>query len=621
MRALAALLLILAVPASAASRPRVVLVTLDTTRADRMGFLGSRAGLTPALDALAAQGVVFERAHAAAPLTTVSHATILTGASPARHGVVDFGVPLPVSVPYLPEILRTAGYRTAAFVGALVLDPREGLAPGFDRGFETYDAGFGARLAGQDRYRTLERRGREVVARALRWLDGAGSGPFFLWVHLYDPHDPYEAELPFSRVAGRSAYDSEIASADAAVGTLLAALRARADWSDTLVVVCADHGESLGGHGEETHGVFLYDETMRVPLLVKRPAGRSAGRRVAARVGLVDVLPTILDEVGIAAPPTLSGRSLWPVLEAPRAEDRPACGETDYPSRSLGWSPLRSLRIDRFLFVEAPRRELYDQAADPGATKNVADERALVADRLAGERRRLCEDGARAEAVAPVDPDLAERLAALGYVGGGATGPRSTGVDPKDKIAVANALHAAIMAAESGDLARAVPLLERVVRTDPGIPMAQLQLGMARAKQRRWAEAMAPLHEAIARQPDSAVAHYTMAAALSETGKLETAARHYEIAVRLRPSWVDARFLLGRAYFRLSRPTDAIAALRTALALDPAHLHANLLLGRLLTKEGRPSEALPFLKRALAGGDSAEARAALAEAEKALGGP
>ncbi|HVQ28275.1 MAG TPA: sulfatase, partial [Vicinamibacteria bacterium] len=367
MHALAALLLTLAVPASAASRPRVVLVTLDTTRADRMGFLGAGRGLTPALDALARQAVVFERAYAAAPLTTVSHATILTGVSPGRHGVVDFGVSLPASVPYLPAILKAAGYRTAAFVGALVLDPRDGTAPGFDRGFDTYDAGFGARLAGQDRYRTLERRGRDVVARALRWLDAAGAGPVFLWVHLYDPHDPYEAEPPFSRMAGRSAYDAEIAATDAAVGTLLAGLRARPDWTDTLVAICADHGESLGDHGEDTHGVFLYDETVHVPLLVKRLREKSAGRRVAARVGLVDLVPTILEEIGIAAPPSLSGRSLWPILDAPRAEDRPACGETDYPSRSLGWSPLRSLRIDRFLFVDAPRRELYDQAADPGA--------------------------------------------------------------------------------------------------------------------------------------------------------------------------------------------------------------------------------------------------------------
>src|SRR5262245_60216938 len=176
----------------AGPKPHVVLITLDTTRADRMGFLGSARGLTPSLDALARESIVFTRAYAQAPVTTVSHATLLTGTYPPSHGVVDFGVPLPASVPYLPDLLHQQGYRTGAFVGSLVLDPRGGTAPGFDRGFDVYDAGFRIRRPGEDRYQTIERRGEDVVARAIRWVESGGDGPFFLWMHLYDPHDPYD---------------------------------------------------------------------------------------------------------------------------------------------------------------------------------------------------------------------------------------------------------------------------------------------------------------------------------------------------------------------------------------------------------------------------------------------
>jgi len=603
------LLLSLGAPPSRADPASVVLITLDTTRADRMGFLGSQRGLTPALDALAGEGVAFERAYAQAPVTTVSHATILTGTYPWFHGVRHFGDPLPAGAPYLPDILHSRGYKTAAFVGALVLDAREGLAPGFDRGFDTYDAGFGVRLAGQDRYKTLERRAQDVVDRALAWLERAGPGPFFLWVHLYDPHDPYEPPAPFSARFPDAPYDGEIASTDRAVGRLVEALRARPLWDRTLVALCADHGESLGDHGEDTHGVFLYDASLHVPLLIKRPGGKSAGRRVSGRVGLVDLAPTVLEEIGLEIPPTVQGRSLRSALDGGHAEDRPSCGETAYPQRAFGWSPLRSLRVDRFLLVEGPRRELYDQAADPGARSNLGEERPQVADRIAAEMNRLCRAAPAPDPGATpgrVDADLAERLAALGYVGGFRPSATASAVDPKDKIGVANTLHSAIMAAESGDTARAVPLLERVVASEPGIPMAQLQLGVARVRQRRYAQALPPLRRAIELQPESPMAHYAIGACLLETGDPATAARHYEIAVRLRPGWADAHFLLGRTYARLDRNVDAIAALRAGLSVDPLHAHANLLLGRLLLAQGRPDEAVPFLRRAAERRETAE---------------
>ena len=259
----------------AAGRPNVLLITLDTVRADRMGFLGSTRGLTPQLDALARDSMVFTRAYAQAPITTVSHATILTGTYPPLHHVTDFGAPLPPAVPYLPELLHHAGYRTAAFVGSLILDPGAGTAPGFDRGFDTYDAGFRLRQPGDDRYQSVERRGDEVAARATQWIASVGTGPWFLWVHLFDAHDPYDPPADLKRRFASAPYDGEIASVDRLAGSLVKAVP-----PDTVVLVTADHGEALGDHGEETHGVFLYDATLHVPLLLRLPDRRSAGARV-----------------------------------------------------------------------------------------------------------------------------------------------------------------------------------------------------------------------------------------------------------------------------------------------------------------------------------------------------
>ncbi|HEY2941957.1 MAG TPA: sulfatase-like hydrolase/transferase [Vicinamibacteria bacterium] len=612
-----------ALPAGAAERPNVVLVTLDTTRADRMGFLGSTRGLTPALDALARQGTVFENAFAQAPITTVSHATILSGTYPQFHRVNDFGVPLPASVLWLPDLLRAQGYRTAAFVGALILDPRGGLAPGFDRGFETYDAGFKIKRGKEDRYATMERRGGEVVARALAWLGRRPPGPFFLWVHLYDAHDPYEAPEPFRTRFAKAPYDGEIAYVDAQVGKLIAGLRSAQALDGTAVAVIADHGESLGEHGESTHGVFLYDPTIRVPLLIKRPGGRDAGRRVAARVSAVDLAPTLMDLAGLAPAPPMQGQSLLPVLSTPRAADRPSYAETDYPRRAFGWSSLAAWRVDRFLYVKAPRRELYDLAADPAAARNLAEERKAVADgaaRTLEEFRRRTASETGGGSTAAVDPQLAEKLASLGYVSTGVAAPSAAGIDPKDKVAVANALHDAILSLENGDTARAGALLERVIATDPQIPMAQLQLGVARCRERKYAQAIAPLRRAIELQPDAVMAHYEMGIALFETGDWKTAAGHFEIVAAKMPKFADARFSLGSVYARIDRIPEAITELKAALELEPRHYRANLLLGRILTLQGQAVSGLPYLQGAAeAQPSSVEAQTFLADAYQALG--
>jgi choline-sulfatase len=625
-----------------------------------MGFLGSTRGLTPGLDALARDSVVFTRAFSQAPITTVSHATILSGTFPPFHRVGDFGAPLPPGVPYLPQTLREAGYRTAAFVGSLILDPRSGTAPGFDRGFDTYDAGFRLQRPGEDRYHSVERRGDEVAARALKWLEIARPGPWFLWVHLFDAHDPYDPPADLKRRFPAAPYDGEIASVDRIAGRLTAAAG-----PETIVAITADHGEALGDHGESTHGVLLYDAVLHVPLMIHFTDRGSAGARVTSQVRLADLAPTLLEAAGLPVPPAMQGESLIPLvrlkpdttgtqtktggaLSPPKpdatgtrtggggappspapvvsglsrtVDDRPSYAETDYPRQAFGWSPLAAWRSDRFLLVRGPAPELYDVVADPAASRNLATTRARVVEGMSSELAGFISKAGGASASnkasgVAIDPDVARRLAALGYVGGSGA-PANTGVNPRDRIDIANALHEAVVAVEDGAFQKAIPRLEKVTASEPNIPLAQLQLGIARARQRQYARAVAPLSRAVALEPEQMLARYELGVALYETGELQTAARHFEIVASKMPAFADARYSLGSVYARIDRVADALSELRAALALEPRHFRANLLTGRILTLQNRAAEALPYLRAAVeADPSSTEARRFLDEALK-----
>lgn len=586
-----------------------------------MGFLGSTRGLTPALDRFAREATVFTNAFAQAPITTVSHATILTGTYPPFHRVTDFGAPLAGTIPYLPDLLKREGYRTAAFVGALVLDPRNGTAPGFDRGFDRYDAGFRIRRPGEDRYRTVERRGEDVTTRALAWLDdaqGAGRGPWFEWVHLYDAHDPYDPPADLRARFASALYDGEIAGVDRLVDRLIA----RAGPSP-IVAVAADHGEALGDHGEETHGLFLYDAVLRVPLVVRLPDKRGAGVRVGARVRLADLAPTLLAAANVQIPPAMQGESLLPLVQGSENTERPAFAATDYPRQAFGWSPLVAWRADRFLLVRAPKTELYDLTADAAAARNLADSRGRVVQGMGEELDRfLTRIGGSTTAAAkpPIDPDLARRLAALGYVSGSGDSPASAKVDPKDRIAIANTLRNAVVAVEDGAFQKAIPLLERVVASEPDIPIAQLQLGVAYARQRQYARATPRLKRAVELQPENMFAHYEFAVGLYETGELRRAAGEFEIVAARMPQWADARYSLGSVYARIDRVPEALTELRAALELEPRHFRANLLLGRILTLQNQAAAAISHLRAATdVEPSSAEAHSFLADAYEKSG--
>jgi arylsulfatase A-like enzyme/Tfp pilus assembly protein PilF len=587
--------------------PNVILITLDTTRADRVGFLGSKRGLTPNIDALARQSVVFTHAYSQVPLTTASHATILTGTYPQFHQVNDFGVPLAEDLPYAPYIFRGNGYHTAAFVGSLVLDPNTRSAPGFERGFDTYDAGFHRRHMGESRYQAIERRGGEVVAHALAWLAVHQKGPFFIWVHLYDAHDPYDPPEPYKSRYAAAPYDGEIAYVDSAVGKLLSQLRVRGLYDGALIAVMADHGEALGDHGETTHGIFLYDETIRVPLLFKLPRERSAGRRLDTRVGLVDVLPTILQAVGIAVPHDMQGESLLPMLKpaADTPHDRPAYAESDYPHRTFGWSSLRSLRTGKYLFIEAPRQELYDQSADPKAEHNLSTTSMAVANTLASQLDAFRQKTGTAKEAPKVstDPGLQERLNALGYVATDSSsssmpGIKDTGADPKDKAEVVNLLHRAEMAKEEGRFQEAVPLLEQVIALEPNLPITYLQLGTSLSSLKDYEKAVPILRKAVEMRPDLTIPRYQLGSALFETGDFVGAAAEFETAVARSPNWPEAHLSLATAYARADRLKDAIPEYEKVIEVRPNHYSAHLLLGRAQALSGDPAAALPNLAKA-----------------------
>lgn len=611
------------------TRPNILLITLDTTRADRMGFLGSKRGLTPHLDAIAQQGVVFTHAYAHVPITTASHATILTGTYPQFNRVNDFGVPLSLRLPYLPDLLRAQGYSTGAFVGSLILDPLDGTAPGFDRGFEVYDAGFHLRRHGSDRYKSVERRAGDVVDHALSWLSRLPNGPFFLWVHLYDAHDPYDPPQPFKSQHAKEPYDGEIAYADSAVGKLVNEIRKHGLYDETLIAVTADHGESLGAHGENTHGIFLYDETLHVPMLFKLPASRAAGTRIDTRARLVDIAPTILQEAGLPVPKEIQGESLSALLKTPAAREgdteRPAYAETDYPHRAFGWSSLRAMRTGKYLYIRAPEAELYDQNTDPAAAHNLAAESRAVAGTLSAQLADFRAKTAQTIVeLAKPNAEQMQKLQALGYVASDSPDTKDsdklTGTDPKQKIEISNLLHDAMFDVEDGRYEEAIPLLKKALAGQPDLPVANMQYGIAQARLRNFAEALGPLQKAVQLLPDNGLGRYELGLALFETGDWKGAAPQFEAAVAKAPRWADAQFSLAAVYARIDRVPEAMEHLDICLSLDLAHYRANLLRGRILSLQGKPAQALANLKKAAeVQPDSREAHKFLADAYEQLG--
>ena len=588
----------------------VVLITLDTTRADRIGAYGARDVETPALDRLAAEGVLFDEAVSVAPLTLPAHASIFTGKFPPEHGIRDNGGfflgPAQVT---LAEVLKARGYRTGAFVGAYVLDSKWGM----DQGFETYVDDFDVGGAKGVSLGSIQRPANEVIDKALPWIDGAKSSPFFAWIHLYDPHTPYRAPEPFLSRYERHPYNGEIAFTDSQVDRVLAQLRSLGLYDRTLVVVTGDHGESLGEHGESTHGFFIYNSATRVPLIIRTPFSGITSRRVADPVRSVDIMPTVLELLGISMPAPVSGTSLVPLLTG-RARELAleAYSEAMYPLHHYGWSDLRALRSGRYKVIDAPRPELYDLERDPAEATNLFSERQALGDRMIAQLRQMENGFNRTEAGLPaadVDPEARERLAALGYVGSfvaSASDPRSDRADPKDKIHLFNKLGAATELArgESPDdkraFAKIVAMLDEVLREDPAVIDAWFMLGTQHLRRGDPKQAVDYFKRTLSLKPDYDLAVINLAQAYRRLGDDDAALAGFERYLQIDPKDPFVRYQMGEIWLDRGDLARAEQQFRLALEMDPNVASAKNALGVVALKRGDVDAAERLIREAIA---------------------
>jgi choline-sulfatase len=631
--------------ASAPRQPNLVLVTLDTVRADHLGCYGDRQAVTPWLDRLASEGVRFANASSAVPLTLPSHTSLLTGLLPPHNGMRNNGVgALRPGTATLATLLAGAGYRTAAFIGAFVLDHRFGLKAGF----EVYDDEI-ERDPKAGTVLEAERPGREVVDRALAWLAKDGGRPFFLWVHLYDAHAPYTPPPEWAaRHPGRP-YDGEISAVDEQLGRILEALRRRGLDGKTAVAVAADHGEGLGEHGELTHGLLLYEPTLHVPLLLRAPWGLKA-RVVEAPVSLVDLAPTLAGLLGRPFPAagSLDGRDLSRSL---LAGTEPAAGElyaeTRYPA-VFGWSPLTALRRRDLKYISAPRPELYDLRRDPRESANLLrpDSPPPVSEAHGFATRLAAIEASAVTTARPLaaDAETRAKLASLGYVAGGAgsaspapgapgEAARRSSIDPKTMVDLFQRFEQANARLTGGDSQAAVSELEALVAADPANPVFRGKLGAAWRERGESAKALPLYRQAAAAAPRDPEAWYNLASALQEAGQLgearqaieralqldagrpeahntlgivelgqgnlERARREFAAAAAIDPRDAAAFNNLGNALRAEHKLDEAASAYQRSVALAPRYAEPLNGLGALEVERDRPREALPYFERAL----------------------
>jgi len=571
----------------------VLLITLDTTRADHLGCYGYARARTRHLDNLAADGARFEHAYSPAPITLPAHASILTGLYPFAHGVRNNGnFYLADRFETLATILKKRGYRTAAFVSAFILDRRYGLA----RGFETYDD----RMEGESPQLLnleAERRGDRTALALGAWLDRYAtdaSAPFFAWLHLYDPHEPYHAPPPFGPAFADSPYDGEISFDDAVVASVMDRLDRFGLKDRTLVAVIGDHGESLGDHGEETHSMFVYDPAVRVPFILWRPGLVPAGRVITEPVRATDLAPTVLDLLGAPALHTAEGRSLLPLISGDRREPPPPVYmETLLPQLYMNWAPLRAIRDDRWKFIDAPRPELYDVRSDPGEARNLFDQRAQTAQSLRRALDQMTGGAAGQMATAKMDRETLDKLASLGYIGAGAEPAPDTAArpEPKDMIGVFNRLRQANSEVRARRFAEALPILREVLEKDPRNAFAQLVLGSAYMGMQDNRAAIAQYRKYLELVPTSSYAHEWIAICYVRLGDQQNALREADAALAIDPRFSGARVLKGGVLASRGEYAAAIAELRAAVEADPAKPAMRLDLAKVLDEAGYGEEA------------------------------
>ncbi len=596
-------------------RPNLLLITMDTTRADHLGSYGYDRSTTPVLDAFAAQGVRFEHCFSHVPITLPAHTGILTGSFPLFHGARDNGrFVVREDLTTLAERLKAQGYDTGAFVSAFVLDSRFGL----DQGFDTYDDEYtedwseeklrDARIYNQ---MVTDRPADQTTARAVAWLQERGDKPFFLWVHYYDPHQRYDPPHPYDQLFQDSPYDGEIAFMDSQIGNLFAALRKKDSWRDTTVVVTADHGEGLGQHGETTHAVLTYDATLHVPLMIKASADRGVEPRVASqRVSHVDILPTVLELLGLDPVAGLPGRSLLPAMSGESGTQRPTYFESVLPRFSFGWEPLFGVRAEDWKYIHGPQRELYDLRKDPGELYNLAAKEPERRQELESLLFRIVATSSPPEdstSTVVMDAEARQKLAALGYVGGGGT--TATELNPRQPTGrrspvasitylpdyyLANALAGRGRLAESAEIFRTT-----LLPLDPENPTFLTTLANLERRLGRPEAAFELYRTAQALDPQDATILIELGQLEGDRGRLEAAETLFDSAYQLAPENLTAIYLRARAAAANGRPEVAIERYREVLALDPSHRDSRINLGIEFAKTGDLENAATELRETL----------------------
>jgi len=592
-------------------RYNILLITVDTLRADHLGCYGDARAFTPHMDRLAADGVLFEGAETAAPITLPAHASILTGTYPAFHGVRNNGTyRLGPRAETLAEVLKAHGYRTGAVISGYPLVTRYGLSQGFD----SYDDRLPPEKERQIGFR--ERRAEEVSQSGISWLEAGAGQRFFLWLHYFDPHAPYIPPSPYAERFSRSPYDGEVTYVDAEIGRVLEKVRQMGLSEKTLVVLVSDHGEGLGEHGEATHGVFLYETTLRVPMILSLPGPLPRGRRVATPVRTIDLMPTILRLADLPEPDDLQGTSLLPLVSR-RPPDLllKSISETLLPRENYGWSEMAALRVGDWKYIQAPREELYDLRTDPGEADNLAEKRGGDLARMREEIQQLMAaavpTGASIAYRQELDETAREGLRSLGYIWAPGPSRNTSFPDPKDMSYLLAFLDEASRLYARGDFARAVAKFGEVLAIDPGNLTALLHRGNARVEAGDSAGAAADFEAVLVQRPRNPKVLVNLGTAQMGQGLLNESARTFRQVLELDPDSDKAYAGLGLVLVLQGKQAEAVEAFQKALAFNPASQEAKQGLAAAQAAGGQTELAEATYRKALEE-NPADARAALA---------
>ncbi len=592
------------IPAADEGRPNVLLITIDTLTADHLGVYGYSQIETPNIDKLASEAMIFEKAISPVPLTLPSHASILTGVYPLYHGIRDnAGFVLGAQHLTLAEILKEQGYATGAFVGSFILDSRFGL----DQGFDTYFADF--ELTGLDTIAPglIQRPAGEVAEEAMEWITAQKSEkqPFFCWAHFYDPHAPYEPPEPFATRYSSSLYDGEIAYVDQVIGNFLDSLKNQGLYEKTVIIVTSDHGESLGEHVEKTHGYFIYESTQLVPLVWKSPDKRYRPGRAAVTVRLIDIAPTILQQLGIRAPAVMQGTGLVRELLGRPGPVLQAYAESFYPRLQFGWSELRSLYRFPYKYIEAPRPELYNLETDPNEKFNLIKSRQSIANSLREQLMELIERYSPSTEVEQVemDAETAAALASLGYItlsAGTSVGDNSYQdlPDPKDKVSIYVETTETYSLIRKGKYPEAIRSFEKILREDPTATFVYHSMGTAYSKMGRDKEAVEAFLKAAEAFPSDAMLFFNMGSSYLRLADWENAEKSFDKTLELDPAHFRARGNLASLWLQQSRFEEALDASLKILKKHPTYEVALFDAGVASAALEKPKVAIEYLEKA-----------------------